>query len=65
MKLGTEAAVENKTSKSTFTVREMIARLALCEDMDAVVSGSMCNSDPIAITDLEEEGDGVITLKLG
>jgi len=53
-------------AKAEFTVREMIARLANCEDMDAIVSGSFCNSDPMPITDVtDDEGEGTITLKLG
>lgn len=58
-KLQEEAVSETKS----FTVREMISRLALCEDMDSEVNMSVFNSDPIPVADIEEDTESnIVTL---
>ena len=51
-----------KKIPSNITVREAIAKLAMSEDMDAEIYYSFHNSDPIAVTDISDIGDGQIVL---
>lgn len=51
-----------KREEVNLTVREVIARLAMCEDMDAEVCFSIANSDPIPATDVTDNGDGQVII---
>ena len=45
---------------SPLTVREVIQQLSRCTDMDAEVSMSVINSDPISIVRIDEQEDGSV-----
>ena len=58
----TEHVTRNTTS---MTIREAIAKLAMCEDMDAELCFSFHNSDPISVTDITDNGDGQVVVSSG
>ena len=55
-------ALAPQKAATNMTVREVIGRLALVEDMDAEVCFSFHNSDPIPVTDIQDTGDGQVVV---
>jgi len=56
------ALTQIQQTAANMTVREVIGRLALMEDMDAEVCFSFHNSDPIPVTDIQDTGDGQVVV---
>ena len=53
------------TEKVTLTVREAIAQLARVSDMDAEVCFAFFNSDPIPVTNIEENTENQVLFTAG
>lgn len=49
----------------TYSVRDMIRELANCDDMEALVTVTLFNSDPVTVSDIEvQEGQVVLNAQV-